>query len=74
MKVHTRTVLLIVGLLVVATAAWASISTDYDHKVRFASFKAYSWEKVQTANSLWDERVKSAIDAQLAVQSVRKAA
>lgn len=68
MKVRTQTVSLIAGLLLVAVAAWASINTDYDHNVRFANFKTYSWGKVQTANSLWDERVKSAIDGQLAAK------
>ena len=67
MRIHARWALLSIALLA-ATAAWASITTDYDHNVSFLSFKTYSWGKVETANSIWDERVKSAIDAQLAAK------
>ena len=30
--------------------------------------KTYSWSKVQTANSIWDDRVKNAIDKELAAK------
>ena len=33
-----------------------------------AQYKTYSWGKIQTANGLWDERVKDAIASQLAAQ------
>lgn len=68
MKVRTQTVLLSAGLLLIAAAAWASTSTDYDHNVSFANLKTYSWGKVETQNSIWDERVKDAIDGQLAAK------
>ncbi len=64
MRVQARWTLLSIALLA-AVAAWASITTDYDHSVSFANFKTYSWGKVETANSLWDERVKSAVDSAL---------
>ena len=68
MKIHTRPALLGATLLLVTAAAWASINTDYDHNVNFSNYKTYSWGKVQTADSLWDQRVKSAVDAQLAAK------
>ena len=68
MNRQTRSLLLITESLLLAAAAWASVSTDYDHKVNFANLKTYSWGKVQTANSIWDDRVKSAIDSQLAAK------
>ena len=68
MKVRTKTVLLSASMLLIAATTWASISTDYDHNVSFANVKTYSWGKVETANSIWDERVKSAIDSQLAAK------
>jgi hypothetical protein len=52
----------------VAAAAWASITTDYDHNVNFVSFRTYSWGKLETANSIWNERVKSAVDSALAAR------
>ena len=41
------------------------VRTDWDHHADFTQYKSYSWGKVVTFNSLWDDRVKSAIDQQL---------
>jgi len=41
MKLQARWALLSVAHLV-AAAAWASITTDYDHNVNFINFKTYS--------------------------------
>jgi hypothetical protein len=68
MNIQKRYLLTIATPLLIAIAAWASISTDYDHNVNFANLKTYSWGKVQTANSIWDSRVKSAVDQQLAAK------
>jgi hypothetical protein len=65
MKIQPRWALMAASLLLVAAAAWASISTDYDHSANFANYKTYSWGKLQTANSIWDQRVKDAVDSQL---------
>ena len=68
MKVRNQLALSLAGLLLTAVTAWAGITTDYDHKANFAQYKTYSWGKIQTANGLWDERVKSAIATQLAAK------
>ena len=68
MKLQTRSTLLVVALLLIAAAAWAKITTDYDHNVSFASFKTYSWGKLETANSIWDQRVKDAVNSQLSAK------
>lgn len=70
MKLKTRSVLLMTAPLLIAAAAWASISTDYDHNANFANYKTYSWGKVQANNSLWDDRIKSAVDTQLAAKGL----
>lgn len=70
MNHQTRSVLLLAVPLLIVAAAWASVSTDYDHNTNFAKYKTYSWGKVQTANSIWDERVRSAIDSQLAAKGL----
>ncbi len=67
MKLQARWALLSVALLV-AAAAWASITTDYDHNLNFINFKTYSWGKLETGNSIWDERTKSAVDSALAAK------
>jgi hypothetical protein len=58
---------MLVALL--AGAAFADhIKVDYDHHANFDTFHTYSWGKVQTTNSLWDSRVKGAIDRELAAK------
>lgn len=51
------------------TAVFADhVSVDYDHGANFQQIKTYSWSKVQTANSIWDNRVKDAVNKQLAAK------
>ena len=60
---------------IVATAARAvatltpafgqRVQIDFDHKRDFSQYKTYSWQEIKPANSLWDSRIKSAVDAQL---------
>lgn len=68
MKLQKRFAISLAGLLLTAAAAMAGITTDYDHGVNFAHYKTYSFGKVQTANGLWDQRVKSALESQLAAK------
>jgi hypothetical protein len=42
--------------------------TDYDRAANFIQYKTYSWEKVQTPDPLWVDRVKAAVDAALAAK------
>jgi hypothetical protein len=46
----------------------ASSLTDYDHSTNFSQYKTYSWLKVKAANSLWEDRIKQDVDAQLAAK------
>jgi len=53
-------------LLVMVAAAFAQhVQTDFDHHANFSQYKTYSWQEIKPANSLWDARIKSAVDAQL---------
>jgi len=65
---------LILGILLMRATATlhAQVSTDYDHNANFASFKTYSWLKVQGGDSLWDDRLKNDVDAQLAAKGWTK--
>jgi uncharacterized protein DUF4136 len=59
------------GLLLIASAAFAvKVRTDYDHDASFASYKTYSWTSVKTANSIWDDRVKDAVNSALAAKGL----
>jgi hypothetical protein len=55
--------------LILTAAAFAdSVKVDYDHSTNFNQLKTYSWKTVNTANSLWDKRVKDAVDSELAAK------
>ena len=56
-------------LLVMLGGAFAQqVQTDFDHQANFSQYKTYSWQAITPANSLWDARIKSAVDAQLAAK------
>src|SRR5437660_4975866 len=62
---------LTIPLFVVAltTAVFADhVAVDYDHAANFNQVKTYSWSEVHTANSIWDARVKDAVDKELAAK------
>jgi len=53
-------------LIALTSAVFAdNVKTDYDHSANFNHVKTYSWSKIKTANSIWDDRVKDAIDKEL---------
>jgi hypothetical protein len=50
-------------------AAFAQqVKTDFDHQANFSQYKTYSWQEVKAADPLWNPRIKSAVDAQLAAK------
>lgn len=55
----------LIALILTSAASAAPVSVDYDHSINFNQPRTYSWKTVRTANSLWDTRVKNAIDRQL---------
>src|SRR5437870_10697203 len=55
--------------LLAATASFAQqVKTDYDRSTDFSQYKTYSWEKVQTSDALWVDRIKGAVNAALAAK------
>ena len=59
---------LILACTLLTATAWATMTSDYDHNVNFANYKTYSWGYLETGNSIWDQRVKNAIDSQLSAK------
>lgn len=56
-------------VVALAIAVFADhVGVDYDHSAKFSQVKTYSWSRVHTANSIWDDRVKEAIDKELAAK------
>ena len=73
MKPIVRTAVSTVIFLVALGAAFAQqVKTDFDHQANFTQYKTYSWQEVKPANSLWDARIKDAVDAQLAAKGWTK--
>ena len=69
MHLRIRFSLVCLALLFVATAAFPrEVITDYDHHADFSRYKTYTWAKVETPDSLWDDRVKDAIDRELSAK------
>ena len=67
MRLQVRLLLSIAVLLCLTAAAFSrDVKTDYDHHANFSEYKTYSWAKVETSNPLWDDRVKEAVDKELA--------
>ncbi len=68
MKIR-NTIATLLFVTAMATAVFADhVTIDYDHSANFGQVKTYSWSKVHTANSIWNDRVKNAIDQQLAAK------
>jgi hypothetical protein len=69
MKMQKKVIVLIGLALFLANASFAQqVKTDYDRAANFSQYKTYSWEKVQTADPLWVDRIKAAVNAALAAK------
>ena len=69
MKSVIRTTVCTAFFLVMVGAAFAQqVKTDFDHQANFSQYKTYSWQEIKPSNSLWDSRIKNAVDAQLAAK------
>ena len=71
MKIGQRLVTSFIAVILLTAAAFAEqVTVDYDHSANFGNYHTYSWQKVETANSIWDARVKDAVDKQLAAKGL----
>lgn len=51
-----------------ALVLFAKVVTDYNHGVDFSQYHTYSRLKVSAGNPLWPDRIRSAVDSQLAAK------
>jgi hypothetical protein len=69
MNAHRTIVGFLGAMLLTATASFAQqVKTGYDRDSDFAHYRTYSWEKVQTQDQLWVDRVKEAVNSALAAK------
>jgi hypothetical protein len=70
MKATTRVTIYGAFLIVLLGSAFGQqVQTDFDHQANFSQYKTYSWQEIKPANSLWDARIKNAVDAQLSAKN-----
>lgn len=48
--------------------AQQQIMSDYDHNTNFSRYKTYSWQKLDAPDDVWESRLKSTVDGQLAAR------
>jgi len=70
MKVHKLFVSVAMFFVLTAAAFAQQVKTDYDRTVNFDQYKTYSWQKVETKNPLWVDRIKSAVSSALAAKGM----
>src|SRR5258705_12957505 len=71
MKLNKQIFMWLLAIAALTSVAFAAqVSSDYDHSANFSAYKTYSWTKVETANSIWDARVKTAVDKELAAKGL----
>src|SRR5947209_15371813 len=66
--VHRTTICTVCFLAMLGTAFGQHIQTDFDHQANFSQYKTCSWQQIKAADSLWDSRIKDAVDARLAAK------
>ena len=70
--IHRTAVCTLLFLTALGTAFAQQVTTDFDHQVNFAQYKTYSWQEVKVKNSLWNDRIKNAVDAQLQAKGLTR--
>jgi hypothetical protein len=60
------------GIMMMFTAASFAqqVKTDFDRSANFGQYKTYSWEKIQTQDPLWVDRIKQAVNAALTAKGL----
>jgi hypothetical protein len=66
MNTHRKIFASVGIMLLAATASFAQqVKTDYDRTADFNQYKTYSWQKVQSPDQLWVDRIKEAVNSAL---------
>ncbi len=59
-------------MLLAAGCATLHVTTDYNHRTDFAAYHTYSWLRVHASNSLWADRIRRDVNAQLSARGWRE--
>jgi len=55
-------------MALLGSALGQHIQTDFDHQANFSQYKTYSWQEIKASNTIWDQRIKDAVNTQLAAK------
>ena len=69
---RTKISYLLPAALLVGGVVYAAVHSDYDHKADFSKYHTYSWIGVKAGDSLWQQRIMSAVDSQMAAKGLTK--
>src|SRR6266851_7002528 len=73
MKLQSKIATSVGLMLLLACVSFAQhVKTDYDHNANFGQYKTYTWEKVQTKDPLWVNRIKSPVNRARTAKAGRK--
>jgi hypothetical protein len=69
---NTRKTILtsLVALVLTAASLAQQVKTDYDRDANFSKYKTFSFEKIQTEDPLWVDRIKSAVGGALTAKGL----
>ena len=67
-----KSLLLFGPALLAMVASAADVSTDYNHHTDFSQIHTYSWIGVRAGDSIWQDRITSAVDSALAAKGWQK--
>jgi hypothetical protein len=67
-----RLCFLVPPALFAATIAMGAVYWDFDHHVNFSRYHTYSWIGIQTGNNIWQDRIASAVECQLAAKGWKR--
>jgi hypothetical protein len=59
-------------VLLFAGSLCAAVHTDYDHHADFSKYHTYCWIGVKAGDSLWQQRIQSAVDGALAAKGLQR--
>ena len=58
----------VVCLFSAASSPAINVKTDFDRAADFGRYKTFCWQKVETQNPLWIDRIKAAVSSALAAK------
>jgi hypothetical protein len=68
----TRLTMAAAMLASAAGLLYATVHTDFDKKADFGKYHTYSWIGVKAGDSLWQNRITSAVDSELSAKGWQK--